>query len=46
MLLTDDVIDDLLWSYPDCYRREGGELIYQNGADNPEYVVRIEVKQR
>ena len=43
MLLVEDVWDDLIWAYPDMYSREGGELIYQNGKDNPKYVVRVEV---
>lgn len=44
MLLAEDVADDLVWAYPDYYRRDGGELlVYQNGADNPEYKVIVQV---
>lgn len=41
MLLDEDIVDDLLSSYPMYYKREGGLLIYQNGKDNPKYLVEV-----
>jgi len=41
MLLDEDIEDDLLSSYPMYYKREGELLIYQNGKDNPKYLIEV-----
>jgi hypothetical protein len=38
-----DVEDDLIEKFPDLYRREGVTLVYQNGVDNPRYLVTVQV---
>jgi hypothetical protein len=43
MLLYQDVEDDLIEKFPDLYARDGIALVYQNGKDNPRYLVNIRV---
>ena len=43
MLLEEDVQSDLLFKYPELYKKEGELLIYQNGRDNPKYLVEVNV---
>jgi hypothetical protein len=43
MLMYQDVEDDLIEKYPDLYTRDGIALVYQNGADNPRYIVTVQV---
>ena len=43
MLLREDVEDDLLEEFGMYYRKEGQILIYQNGLDNPRYMIEIKI---
>jgi len=43
MLLEEDVQNDLMVRYPGLYKREGELFVYQNGRDNPKYLVEVTV---